>query len=573
METKNCQNCKKEFTVEKGDKDFYVRFSLPEPTFCPQCRLIRRLVWINDRYLYFVNCKLCGVKTFSMQPENSSFALYCHDCWYSDDFDPMIYARDYDFSKNFFEQWADLLKIVPTRARLIDGRMVESNYTNWVSNLKRCYLIYNSDYSEDCLYGTEIENSKNSVDNMMIDTCEECHECVNCQNCNRIFYSTDSLNSSDIWFSYNLAGCMDCFGCVNLRNKNHYIFNEPYSKTDYDKKIKEMWTGSALSCKELISKADELRQNLPRRFAHTRQVKSVAGDYIYTSKEVHEGFVVSGAQNCRYVMWLVVAPSKDCIDYTQYGDNAEQIVETSVSGINVSRIFYSSWIFKNSINIWYSHNCFNSENLFGCVGVRKKKYCILNKEYSKEEYESMVEKIKKQMDEMPYTDKNGCVYKFGEFPPIEIAPNFYNQSSAQEFFPLNEEEVVKKGYKWKPIESKINKATIASDDVPDPFSLVQDSILNETIACAQAEDKNAQDKNCTRAFRIVQNELFFYKRHNLPLPRLCPNCRHFKRALKRTMPWFYEGNCSLCGASFKTPYAPNTINKLYCEKCYQQEVI
>ncbi|MEK7128082.1 MAG: hypothetical protein AAB933_00770, partial [Patescibacteria group bacterium] len=447
-ETKNCQNCKKDFIIETLDKDFYERNKIPAPTFCPECRLIRRLVWLNDRYLYFVNCKLCGVKTLSAYGEESPLTVYCHDCWYSDNWDPMNFGRDYDFSRNFFEQWADLMKDVPTRSRVVDGLMVESNYTNLISNLKRCYLIFNSDFSEDCLYGTEIENSKNSVDNLMIDTCEEAHECVNCQNCNRIFYSTDCLNSSGIWFSYNLSGCMDCFGCVNLRNKNHYIFNEPYSKTDYDNKVKEIWEKTYANRLHFMEKAESLRKDLPRRFAHTRQVKSVTGDYIYTSKEVKDGYIVSGAQNCRYLMWLVVPPAKDCIDYTQYGDNAEQVVETLSSGINISRIFYSSFVFKNSINVWYSNNCFNSENLFGCVGVRKKKYCILNKEYSKEEYERVVEKIKLQMDEMPFKDKSGNIYKFGEFFPIELAPNYYNQSSAQEFFPLHEPEVLKRGYKW-----------------------------------------------------------------------------------------------------------------------------
>ena len=36
---------------------------------------------------------------------------------------------------------------------------------------------------------------------------------------------------------------------------------------------------------------------------------------------------------------------------------------------------------------------------FGCVGFKHKQYCILNKQYTKEEYEKLVQKIIKQMND------------------------------------------------------------------------------------------------------------------------------------------------------------------------------
>lgn len=55
----------------------------------------------------------------------------------------------------------------------------------------------------------------------------------------------------------------------------------------------------------------------------------------------------------------------------------------------------------------YSNWADNSSNIFGCIALRNKKYCILNKQYSKQEYEELIPKIKKHMDEMPYVDKKG----------------------------------------------------------------------------------------------------------------------------------------------------------------------
>jgi tRNA(Ile)-lysidine synthase TilS/MesJ len=47
-ETKNCQNCKKDFVIEQEDFNFYERIKVPPPTWCSQCRTIRRFVCSNS---------------------------------------------------------------------------------------------------------------------------------------------------------------------------------------------------------------------------------------------------------------------------------------------------------------------------------------------------------------------------------------------------------------------------------------------------------------------------------------------------------------------------------------------
>ncbi len=41
--TKNCQNCKKDFTIELEDFKFYEKMGLPLPRLCPNCRHYNRL--------------------------------------------------------------------------------------------------------------------------------------------------------------------------------------------------------------------------------------------------------------------------------------------------------------------------------------------------------------------------------------------------------------------------------------------------------------------------------------------------------------------------------------------------
>jgi len=229
----------------------------------------------------------------------------------------------------------------------------------------------------------------------------------------------------------------------------------------------------------------------------------------------------------------------------------------------------------------YSVLCPNNDNnLFGCIGLRNKSYCILNRQYTKEEYEELIPKIIKQMDKIPYRDGKGVVYKYGEFFPSELSPFAYNETIAQQHFPLVQKEAEKQGYKWKEKEIKNYEVEVKMEEIPDNIKNATESIVNRAIECAHKEQCNEQ---CTKAFKIIEPELQFYKRMNLPLPRLCPNCRHYQRLSKRNPMKLWHRTCMCdktshfhdkekCGVKFETSYAPDCPEIVYCERCYQQEV-
>ena len=126
-ETKNCQNCKKDFTIESEDFKFYEKIKVPPPTFCPDCRLIRRLTWRNERSLYRRICNLCEKKIIAMYHSSSPFPVYCRECWYGDGWDPASFAREYDMQKPFFEQYKEFSNTVP-RLALWQRNVINSDY-------------------------------------------------------------------------------------------------------------------------------------------------------------------------------------------------------------------------------------------------------------------------------------------------------------------------------------------------------------------------------------------------------------------------------------------------------------
>ena len=223
----------------------------------------------------------------------------------------------------------------------------------------------------------------------------------------------------------------------------------------------------------------------------------------------------------------------------------------------------------------------------------------------------MLPKIIEHMDSMPYVDKRGIVYKYGEFFPSEIAPFAYNETIAQEYFTLSETEAKTKGFRWKEQESKNYTITKKPEDLPDYIKDAGDEIMSEVIGCAHSvpPDGGCKDQ-CTTAFKIISSELQFYRKMNLPLPRLCPNCRHYERLRQRNPLKLWKRKCMCAGetsrtslsteasaqagnaeprteyknttvhshttkpcmSEFETSYAPERLEVIYCEQCYNSEV-
>ena len=283
------------------------------------CRLQRRLSFRNERGLYKATCDLCNKKIFSIVPDGK-FKKLCVPCWISENWDPMDYGVDYDFTKPFFEQFKDLLNKVPVRALLASSNtLINSDYTNTSSNLKDCYLIYGSNGSENCIYGSEIIDSTDCIDCMMVENCSNSFNSVNCQKCSRVNNSIDCNDSLNISYSRNLSGCSYCFGCVNLVNKSYHIFNEPYTKEDYFLKIAELEGDSYSRMIENKKNTEEFTRKFPRKYIHGKNNNKISGDYVYNSKNTLNSFIVTGAEDCRYCFNLVMKPSKDCFDYSDWG--------------------------------------------------------------------------------------------------------------------------------------------------------------------------------------------------------------------------------------------------------------
>lgn len=562
-EIRNCQNCKQPFTIEPEDFTFYEKIKVPAPTFCPQCRLVRRLAWFKGFRLYKRTCDLCKKEKISMYRPDAPYTIYCNECWWSDGWDPTQYARDYDFSRPFFEQFNELLHTVPIRGLEIDAMSGETSpYTNHVGFSKNCHLIFYSSHCEDGQYGFYLSRSRSSLDCSILFESENCYDSMNGFQNYQVHGSRGNVRTShDCFFIRDAINAEYCFGSANCYNKKFVLFNEQLSEEEYKKRIAEIDLGSYITYQQMKVRADEAwKHSIPCPY-YDNYSENCTGNYVFNSKNCKECYDSTHCEDSKYLFMIKLPTVKDCFDYVDWGMGAEKVYEGITVGNKVMDVLFCQDV-RTSHSVEYSKSCIGSSNLFGCVSLRDKEYSILNKKYSKEEYEEMRKKIIEHMMNSPFTDRAGIVYRYGEFFPPELSPHEYNDTFAHMFHPRPREEVLAAGLHWVDDLASEYKTTKQPGDLPDHIRDVDDQILNDIIQCG----------TCPRGYRVTKQELRFLQHHNFPLPRQCPFCR-IEEKVKR---WVWqmtltEHTCDKCGKMFRTNYRTEDAPVVYCKECYRHE--
>lgn len=553
-ETKQCTKCKQDFILDQDDFSFYEKMKVPVPKICPDCRFKMRAVWRNETTLYSSRkCDMCNKFIISMYNPKLLYKIYCYECYVSDSWDPKNYAINYDFHKPFFEQLNELFHKVPQNTTFIDtssGPNFNSEYANMAGGMKNCYMVFNGGKGEEIMYSRGVRPADNVCDCYFGKNIERCYECVNVSKSNGIIYGKNISDSTDSTFLLNCSGVNDCFGCINLRNKSYHFFNEPFPREEYRKKINEI-IGSHSKIQEYQKKFNEFCLKFPRRENNNLKTTSSTGDFLLECKNLDNSFEVVGAENSKDLFSSRNANNSNGV--IGFGYNAELLLECVAVGY--SSFVIGSFSVSNCQNVMYSSFLQNCHDCIGCNGFKNAEYCILNKQYSKEEYEKIKKHIVKELTELEI---------HGLMMPAGIAPFAYNETIGQDNMPLTKEEAIFQGFRWEDdIQKTEGKETMQPEEIPDHIKDVKDSMTSEILRCI----------DCNRNYKITEQELRFYRKMILPIPRKCFYCRHRDRIIRRGPFKFFVRKCSNCGIETHTNLTEKVAPIMYCEKCYQKEVI
>lgn len=547
-----CNQCSAAFEITSEDQRFLDLFESPAPKACPDCRLQRRLCERNTRKLYYRKCDLTGNQIISQYHKDQPFPVYETEAWTGDRWDGLTYGRDVDFSRPFFEQFQELLNVVPHLALFnTPGTMQNSDYNNCTGYLKNCYLICESDICEDCYYSNLLKNGKDVVDCTVCYDCERCYDCIDCIGCHSLLYSQDCINCSSSFALKNCHGCSDCIGCINQRNKRHMIFNVQYTPEQYETHKQTLRLDTRKGTAFLLGKAKQFFLTQPHRAVLVERCEQSSGDRLYDSKNAEHCFDSMNLEDCRHCERLSLT-CKTCMDFNSWGQNCELVYQCSACGDRAYRSKFCSTCVSIR-DCEYCFECFHDSDLFGCVGLRAKRFCILNKQYEEKEYHALRTKLIEHMK------KTG---EYGEYFPMSLCAFAYNESFAPDLFPLTKEEVLARGWRWRDEEEAEHRYMGPAPVLPETISEVSDDICSRILVCG----------DIGKPYKIIPQELKFYRSMHIPVPSLSPDARHQHRVAMRNPYKHWSRSCGKCSKSTLTTYAPDRPEIVYCESCYLQSV-
>lgn len=511
---KTCKQCGGEFIVSKEDLEFYKKvspviagkiFDIPIPNNCPECRSISRMSFRNQSSLYRRICDKTGDEIISMYKPDAPFPVYRYDEWLKTDWDAKDYGVEFDFNKPFFQQFLELRNKVPHMS-LVFQNNTNCDFCNVVGNSKNCYLIYGSVECEDCYYGNPY-CCKQCVDSFLLRNSELCLECVDSNKLYSCYRCQNCSNSNDLMFCFEVNNSQDCFCCAGLNRKQYCILNKQYSASDYEAITKKIDLSDPVQFQNIMKQFKDLKENIPHKFYVGNNNENVSGDYVFNSKDCKDVYGVDECRDVSYAFQLLKV--NDSMDLT-VGEYGELNYNVSAFYDRVTRVIFSYFCWVNVHDLIYCGQCTqNVRNCFGCIGLTNSQYCILNKQYSKEEFEELVPRIIEHM-------KTGG--EWGEYFPMELSPFDYNETIASEFYPQNE------------------------------------------------------DKNMDVPFKIIPQEKKLYERFGLSLPEKSPKRRHLDRIELRNSMKLNDIKCVKCGKGIRSTYSKERCEKVYCEECYLEEV-
>lgn len=291
---------------------------------------------------------------------------------------------------DYFQEFKNLFWSKPKNAT--NSRAVfNSAYGDYLYRSKNIYLSYCINDSEDCYYSEYLSKCRDCIDCCYLGASELCYECTDSGGLYNCSFMQDCHNCSNCDYCFDCINCKNCFGSFGLRHQQFCVFNKPYPEDIYYKKVSVLKKNPPNKILKILQPEFD---KLPRLFCRfLKGEEDCLGDYIYYSKNCYNCFNVRKAENSSHLSEIMdpEMTSSLCVDCDLSSDINMCYSCHNVNGCNNCN-FLDNCI--NCSDSEYLSNCHNCQNCFLCVYLMNKQYCILNRQFPREEYLALVNRIK-----------------------------------------------------------------------------------------------------------------------------------------------------------------------------------
>ncbi len=561
IEWRVCPLSGEDFPIFQSDKKFYEKISpvynwvkkiIPFPTLAPTERERRKLTRRNIRKLYKRTCSSTWLPIISMYaPESPYKHIWSNKAWWSDNRNPCEYGKEFNKDISALKQFYELLREIPQLWIINDDGVHSENcaYCCDFSYSKDSYLVTWSWRTELCMYADNVNDAKWVIDSHSTNNSENAYECIACDKVFTCFYLTNSFNCAQCWYGFDLQWCTNCIWCVGLRNKQYQILNKQFTKEEFEKQLKKIQEQWRVWLKNAYQKL--LEQSVHKSMYNLDTQDCIWDNLVKGKNMIFCNDVWRGKDCKRFFAWDTPIYCQDIIQSGQ--------CELCYESITPDDSFWCAFTLRcwKCTRVFYSDNCHGCTDCFLCSWLKNMSYCILNKQYTKAEYEDLVPQIIDHMEE---------AWEWWEFFHPEYSPFAYNWSVAQEYYPMTKEWALKSGYSWRDKEYPINIPegieSIGANIIPSGINQVSDDILKKAIICEISG----------KPFRILKEELSFYRKHGLAIPKKHPEIRHQERLAQRPGRKMYVRTCDRNWERMLSTFPQNASFPVYSEKEYLKEI-
>ena len=545
-----CQNqtCKKSFVVTAEDIAAVQRYGVDSlPPFCTECRHQQRVAFMAGYVLHKRTSSKSGAALYSVYDANVPFPVYTSDEWWSQDWDPRSYGRSYDPSRNFFDQYEDVFNATPKMSNIV-GNCEGSQYAIYAGNSKNVYyssMVFRN--SEDVYFSISITHCTFILDCLRCFNSSSLYECIQCSETHQSAFLFDSHNSRDCFYGIDLRNCSDCILSSNLRNKKFYVRNEFVGEEQFIKIKAQLINGSYKQHMQNLNEWNALISQSFRRDQSQLNCVNSLGHGLLHCNESYECYHSQNLDHGRYCVHVGgYQPNSYSMDIT-IGGVGEFLYSCCGCGAFNSNLKMCVCC-RTSSNLTYCISCYECKDCFGCANLRNAQYCILNKQYSKEEYEQLIPQIIQQMKQQNL---------WGSFFPKKISPHAYNDSMAMMLYPRSQKEAELSGYRWNSSIDPIPDNVRTSSSLPDNLADLPEDSTKTPLIC----------EHSGRAFKLISKELMLLHSLGLPAPRQHPYFRAAQRMDLLGVSQLKDGFCTTCQIPVK--YQPSEYNQNFlCDPCY-----
>lgn len=539
-----CEVSGQPFILARAISERYRSLNVPLPRLCEEERYRRLLSFRNDRKFFWRTCDKTGEKIYSTYPPNAPFPVCSFEYWLEDPRDGTQYGQDYDPQVPFFTQLLWLWKSV-TRPASTVRNLVAAMIEHPLFGASGSSFVFSGQRVQDCHYCYDVRDARHCMDCYRISSCEQCYECIDCVDCRLLRWAEHCRNCTDSWFISNCENCHHCLFSTNLSGKSYYVCNESVSKERYEEVLAEQALHVRLRAEEAIEEYAVFLRNYPIPHIYADNASSCSGNYLRACSDVIDCYECSNVTNSAYCFNLNDAEA--CLDGLGFGEGLSTAVNFVSVGMHAKNIFNCVECHTNISDLSFCLHCENSSHLFGCVGMRGAEYCILNKRYSRQEYERLRNDIEAVMEARS---------EWGKMLPPGLCDFPYNHSMASDYFPLSKVQAVMMGYRWDDEHDGVRPSQLLYGDAPgERFAEVPAVVSEETRQ--QLLDRIFVCEMSGAPFKFSLHDINLYQVLGVPPPARAFEQRHQDRLRKLSPRKIIERPSDKTGKAIRTAFPVN----------------